>query len=115
MKTTIAAAVALVTAAAPAYAEVYTYGCRAQDDFKLYTARLDTFKKTITWRGSVFTNLKTITNTGDCAKACFEATNRNGVARLDTATQGVASLTVTSGGPGTDGVEEVECDIIRNR
>jgi hypothetical protein len=106
----LTAAALLVSTAAHA-GEVYNYACHRPDDFKLYAAKLDLTNKTITWNGSVYRNLKSLTY--DCAKACFQATNRNGMVVLSTATQGVASLTVSGGGPGSDGEEELECDVVR--
>jgi hypothetical protein len=102
MKTMIKFAFAVATLAltVPAQAEVYTYGCHRPDDFKLYVAKLDTTRKTITWDGIVYSNLKSVTVDADgseCAKACFRATSRSGMATLSTATQGVATLIVSSG------------------
>lgn len=108
--------VATMAVAIPAQAEVYTYGCHRSDDFKLYVAKLDTTKKTITWNGIVYGNMKSVMEDADgseCAKACFQATNRTGTATLSTATQGVASLTITFGKPGSDSVDEAECDVLR--
>jgi hypothetical protein len=118
MKTMIKFALAVATLAVtvPAQAEVYTYGCHRPDDFKLYVAKLDTTRKTITWNGIVYSNMKSVTEDADgseCAKACFQATTRTGTATLSTATQGVASLTVTFGKPGSEGVDEAEWDVLR--
>jgi hypothetical protein len=103
----IAAAITTV-----AHARVYNYGCQTTDErgnAQLFVAKLDTGKRTITWRGKVYKNLKEL----DSCKAEFEATASNGeVAHLCTATQGVADLSV--GQPGNDVVEEAECNIIRN-
>jgi hypothetical protein len=106
-------ALALLALATPAYAEVYTYGCHRPDDFKLYAAKLDFTKRTITWNGTVYQNMKRVmmeADGSDCAKACFRATSRKGIIVLSTATQGVASLTVV----GNDSTgDEAECDLIR--
>jgi hypothetical protein len=92
------------------YAETYTYACQVQDNAgntHLYRANLDTGNHTITWRGSVYRNVKQVV--ADCAKACFG----NGRVLLSTATQGVASLSVLVGtAPGGDGVEEFDCDLV---
>jgi hypothetical protein len=103
-----------------AHAKVYNYACKVEGEQgipQVYSAKIDTVKRTITWRGSVFKNLKEFADDGtgeDCAKYCFRATSRNGdVAFVETATQGGASLTITSGGPGTDGIDGFDCDIIR--
>jgi hypothetical protein len=100
-----------------AHASVYNYACHAPDDFKLHAAKIDTAKRTITWRGTVYKNLKTTIDDGSgekCAKVCFEATGRDGVASLETATQGAATLSVSFWrGPGDDGINEFECDLVR--
>ena len=101
-----------------AQAATFVYTCHYQDDSKLYSAKLDTTKKTLTWRGSVCENLKDVTaqqGVDECAKQCFQAVRRDGAtAALSTATQGVASLTVGVGkAPGNDGVDEVDCDLVR--
>jgi hypothetical protein len=110
----LAAAAVLLTATTIAHARVYNYGCQTTDvrgNTRLYTAKLDTSKRTITWRGRMYKNLKEL----DSCKAEFEATASNGdTVHLCTATQGVADLTVNFGQPGDDGVEEVECNIINN-
>jgi hypothetical protein len=113
MKKLISATVVAIVVVLSAHAETYIYACHYQDDSKLYSAKLDTAKKTITWRGSVYGNLKQVTT--DCAKECFQATRRDGAtAVLSTATQGVASLTAMVGtAPGNDRVDEVECDLVR--
>jgi hypothetical protein len=111
----LAAAIAFAMVV-PANAKVYNYACHYPDDFKLHAAKVDTAKKTITWKGFVYKNLKEVTTTmdgGECPKVCFQATGRDGIAALNTATQGVASLSVSFGGPGTDGVDEAECDLVR--
>jgi hypothetical protein len=95
---------------------VYTYACHRPDDFKLYTAKVDTTKKTITWDGVTYRNLKQVTVEADgseCPKVCFRAKARSGDLSLNTATQGVATLSVTYGKPGSDGVDEAECDLLR--
>jgi hypothetical protein len=116
-KLAIAAALAFVTAIPAQAAGVFNYACHRPDEFKLYAAKLDLAKKTITWNGVVYRNMKSVYadeyESFGCAKACFEATNPGGKVRLDTATQGVASLTVSFGRPGSDGVDELECDVVR--
>jgi hypothetical protein len=76
---------------------------------------MDTTKKTITWRGTVYRNAKSLSrgiDGEDCPKYCFG----NDRIVLSTATQGVATLSVAvgSGRPGDDGApEEFECDAVR--
>jgi hypothetical protein len=100
---------------APALAETYNYACHEQDDGHLYAAKLDTGNRTLTWRGSVYKNVRDISgaNVNECAKECFGDNNR---IILRTATQGVATLQVLAGtGPGDDGMEEFECDLVRQK
>src|SRR5215831_19938077 len=83
----------------PAHAEIYTYACQVPDErgnVHLYSAKLDTGNRTITWRGKVFKNLKHL----DGCKQKYQATSSDGhFAELCTATQGVATLEATFGGP----------------
>jgi hypothetical protein len=110
----IAAALIATLMPAIAHATVYNYGCRTTDErgnTQLYIAKLDTGKRTITWRGKVFKNLKQL----DGCKAEFEATASNGnIVNLCTATQGVADLNVSSGPSGDEDIEHnVECNVVR--
>jgi hypothetical protein len=113
MKRLFIAAVAALAMAVPAHAEIYTYACHSSNDFKLYVAKLDTRKKTITWKGSIYKNMTIVygTASGVAPRCAFHATSRNGTADLRTATQGVASLTIAGGGPGINGAE-AECDLV---
>jgi hypothetical protein len=109
-------ALAAVLIASPAMADTYTYACHERDSAHLYAAKIDSNKKTLTWRGSVYRNLKLVGGGDvDCAKDAYQATRRDGAtAALCTATQGVATLQVLVGSaPGGDGVEELECDLVR--
>ena len=119
MKTLLATALTVALLVTTAHAEVITYACKrlgGVDEYKVFEAKLDTTKKTLTWDGHTYRNVKETYNGGDgCAKACFRATDRHGSISLETATQGVASLTETYGGPGTDGVDEADCDILRKK
>ena len=117
MKRLAIIAAALLITISGAHARTLLYACRyGGDDSKLYSAKLDLSKKTITWQGSIYNNLKEISgsvSTDDCAKQCFVAKRRDGApARLDTATQGVASLTVLVGKT-SDKVEVLDCDLVR--
>jgi hypothetical protein len=71
--------------------------------------------KKLTWDGTVYRNMKTVsTNTisgGECGKACYEATSRNGTVVMDFTTQGAASLALAYGKPDSDGLDEAECDL----
>ena len=104
----VAALVAMLT---PAQAETYNYACQITGvqpnpaNTYFYSAKIDTTKKTITWRGAVYTNAKRLDaiNGEDCAKWCFG----NDKIAISTATQGVATLTL--------GAEEFECDVVRTR
>jgi hypothetical protein len=104
-KLALATAVALTSFTA--CAEVYPYACKVKDDrgnTHLYAVVLDTGKRTITWNGQVFRNLKEV---DDC-KANYTARDRNGVeVELCIATQGVATLTY-------ERVTEYECDYIND-
>jgi len=115
MKKLIAAAMIVISTTA-AHAKVYNYACKDSESERLYSAKIDTAKHTITWRGKTFSSLREFADDGsgrDCAKYCFRATSSNGdVAFVETATQGGASLTITSGGPGTDGIDEFDCDMV---
>jgi hypothetical protein len=101
---------AAVCIAAPASAETFNYACHVKDDYHLFAAKVDTTKNTLTWKGSVYKNL--VAN-HDCARMGWRATGKNARALLCVATQGVADLTINYGGPGTDGVEELDCDQVR--
>src|SRR5262249_14382492 len=106
----IAALLACTTAAD---ARAYNYACNVPDEAtgntRLHPLKIETVKRTITWRGSTFKNLKegNITRGGeDCAKYCFLAIRSNGdVAFVSTATQGVASLSITRSGKAPIGFE----------
>jgi hypothetical protein len=111
----LATTVALV---APANAEVYTYACQVTgvepnpNNTYLYSAKMDTTKNTITWRGTVYKNAKQIFKIDgeDCPKYCFG----NSKIMLSTATQGVATLSVAAGtGRPGDDWNEFDCDAVR--
>ena len=104
-------AITLFAFAVPAHAEVVPYGCHRPDDFRLYSLKVDTAKKTINWIGIVYNNLKTAKSTEgtECAKYCAQATNRQGWAHMDHATQGVVTLTISDG----HAPDEFECNVIR--
>jgi hypothetical protein len=106
LKTMTAATLALSVLVAPAYARTYNYACQVKNekgDATLYSAKLDTIKKTITWRGTVYKNIKATYGEACEAKACFE----NEKIGLYTATQGAATLSVKPGN------EEYDCDLVR--
>jgi hypothetical protein len=105
---------------APACAETYNYACKVSgvepnpNNTYLYSAKIDTAKNNITWRDTVYKNAKRMlkVNGAECAKWCF---GNNRIA-LSTATQGVATLSVSvgTGHPGDDGApEEFDCDLVR--
>jgi len=106
---------AMLALLSSAQATTFVYGCRYEDDSKLYSAKLDTTKHTLTWRGSVYEKLKDITAESGldlCAKQCFRATRRDGaIALFDIATQGVASLTTLE--KNQEGGTEFDCDLLR--
>jgi hypothetical protein len=110
MKTIITIAAVLAMTVNAATADVYAYACKVTDtateNVHLYAAKLDTGKRTFTFRGVTYGNLRS--NDTDC-KMLFRATSRNGAIELCTATQGVATLTVT----GSKGADEFDCDIVR--
>jgi hypothetical protein len=113
-------AVALLAMIGSANAETYTYACQVTgvepnpNNTYLYSAKMDTTKNTITWRGTVYKNAKRVFKIDgeECPKYCFG----NSKIMLSTATQGVATLSVAvgTGRPGDDGApEEFECDVVR--
>jgi hypothetical protein len=116
----IAALLACTTAA---HARVYNYACNVPDgvtgNARLHHLKIDTAKHTITWRGSIFTNLKDSNDKKvgyDCVKYCFQATRSNGdVAFISTATQGVADLMITYNRSGEAPIDEFNCDMIQDR
>jgi hypothetical protein len=80
----------MATIATSVHAESYTYMCWVPNDHKVYPLRVNEDNRTLTWRGTIFQNLRA----GDGCKYKYLAT-RNGVtAELCTATQGVADLTI---------------------
>jgi hypothetical protein len=107
----LAIAAVLAATLTSAQAETYNYACQVTGaqpnplNAYLYSAKIDTAKKTVTWRGTVYTNAKRLdtVNGWDCAKWCFG----NDKIAISTATQGVATLVV--------GAEEFECDAVRDR
>ena len=107
MKNILLAGCVMLALCGQGYAEIFTYACRVRsepnNDFHLYSAILNTSKNTITWRGTVYRNVKPIgqDNVNECAKECFG----NGKVRLNTATQGVADLSV--------GKDTFDCDLVR--
>jgi hypothetical protein len=121
-KLVVAAALA-VAVIGNADAKTVTYGCRfpdlpPPDGSYRHALKIDFTKKTITWKGYTFRNLKEVYDDGsgkDCAKACFSATRRDGEVRIDTATQGFATLTISDTRPGGDGVSEAECEMVLDR
>ena len=81
MKTLLTAAALVVAITTSAAAETYNYACKVKDrtdNTHLYAAKIDTKARTLTWRGTVFKNLKFGAAISDCAKYCFEATQRDG-------------------------------------
>jgi hypothetical protein len=119
MTKTLLAAAALALFATSVQAEVYNYACKVDNTppnngVHLYALKIDTKAKTLTWRGTVFKNLKSSGTGGlktqDCAKYCFEATGRDTDAFVSTATQGYASLSIEGHGPG--GIE-FDCEMVR--
>jgi len=116
MKTLLTAAALVVAITTSAAAETYNYACKVDSNGNthLYAAKIDTKARTLTWRGTVFKNLKFGAAISDCAKYCFEATQRDLVVYVSTATQGVATLQVIGTQPRNDGLlEEVDCDLVR--
>jgi hypothetical protein len=106
--------VALAAFVVNAQAETFTYACKVDPDGRSYlqAVKIDTTKKTLTWRGSVYGNLKPNLN---CAKMGFDAVRKDGAgATLCIATQGVADLQILVGtAPLGDGIEQLECDQVR--
>jgi hypothetical protein len=100
----------VLLAVTPAYAGTVNYACHGDEALPLYSAKLDLGKHTLTWRGKTYRNIKRIYNNTECSKDCFE----NDRVRLTTATDGIATLAITFGtGPGDDGAEFFECDVVR--
>ena len=117
MKTLLTAAALVVAITTSAVAETYNYACQVKDErdnVHLYAAKIDTKARTLTWRGTVFANLK---GGDDCgAKYCFEATRRDLTVTVHTATQGAATLQVIGTKTGSDGIlEDADCDLVRNK
>lgn len=112
----LSTAALLLALASPALAETYNYACQVSlvypnpERIYLHSAKIDTTKGTITWRGTVYKNAKTaLTVYGeDCAKWCFG----NRKIMLSTATQGVATLAVPQAAGRPDD-EVFECDLVR--
>jgi hypothetical protein len=113
-------AVPLAAMNVSALAETYNYACQVSgvepnpNNTYLYSAKVDTARNTITWRGTVYKNAKRMLTVDgeECAKWCFG----NSKISLSTATQGVATLSVTlgTGRPGDDGApEEFDCEMVR--
>ena len=120
MKRIAVALLASVALMGTANASVYNYACRVKDEatgiFYFYSLKIDTVTRTVIWRGSTFKNLKEGNVGEDCAKYCFKATRSNGdVAFISTATQGVASLTITYNRPGEAPIDEFDCDMVREK
>jgi hypothetical protein len=118
MKTLLTAAALVVAITTSAVAETYNYACKidSNGNTHLYAAKIDTKARTLTWRGSVFQNLKASGGDDCAAKYCFEATRRDLTVTVNTATQGAATLQVVGTKPGDDGIlEDVECDLVRNK
>jgi hypothetical protein len=115
MKKLLTAVAIVLSIAAPAHADTFTYACKIEDGPRvhLYSAVLDLTKHTITWRGKVYQNVKSTlkdVDGEDCAKDCF-GNSKN--IQMSTATQGVATLYILAGtAPGGDGVEQFECDLV---
>jgi hypothetical protein len=112
------AVVALTTAA---NAGIYTYKCKVGS--KSYPVTVTTpYEKnsdrpgvipnlsggTITWRGVRYPN---VSATQEDCKVLFTAKSKDADIALCTATQGYAKLSITSGGPGSDGIEEYDCEM----
>jgi hypothetical protein len=93
-------------------AATFVYACKYQDDSKLYSAKLDMTKHTLTWRGSVYSNVKNLSghvSTDECARDCYRGTRSDGgTAVLNVATQGVADLTVS-----VEPNAAIDCDLVR--
>jgi len=120
LKTLTAAALALTMLVAPARAKIYNYACKVTgvepnpNNTYLYSLKVNESKKTITWRGKVYRNIYSRGSDTDkeCAKWCWS----NDQIRVETATQGVATLSVAvgTGRPGDDGAPEAfDCDFVR--
>jgi len=62
----------------------------------------------ITWRGKTYRN---VSATQEDCKVLFTAKSKDADISLCTATQGYAKLSITSGGPGTDGIEDYDCEM----
>ena len=82
-----ATGLALATPALAA-AETYTYTCKA--NHKTSPVKLDMDYATLTWRGTVYRDLKRVV----CDQAGYQAISEGVTAELCTATQGVADLTI---------------------
>jgi hypothetical protein len=109
-KKLIIAGMLLASVCSPALAETFNYACHLRDDYHLFAVKIDTTARTLIAKGRVFRNL--VTNR-DCAKTGWTATIKGGAAMFCAATQGVGDLTITSGTPGADGVDEYDCDLVR--
>jgi hypothetical protein len=107
MKPVIATAVVLVAIATAGHANTYTYMCRV--GHKSYPVQVTTSNEangsmsggTITWRGTVFQNVKL----GDGCRYNFVGTCDGVTAELCTATKGVADLRI--------GEASFECQLAR--
>jgi hypothetical protein len=106
---TIFVCLALAAAVITAHAREISYTCHAPDEIKERSAKVDLTKKTIKWNGNVYRNLKPLS---ECdAKACFEASNRNGRANLTLLYGTYASLVMFGA---SNGVDEFDCELVTN-
>jgi hypothetical protein len=106
---------ALLSMLSSAQAAETVYACKVNNETThhntyLYAARFDFSKHRMTWNGKVFKNLNRVMD-DDCAKECYAAASlKSDVAiRLETATQGVATLIVSGSLP----VVSYDCDLLR--
>jgi hypothetical protein len=97
---------AALAIANPAHADTYNYMCELKDAMgktHLYPVKADDTKRTITWRGNVYTDIKdTFGYSGDgCPKHCLG----NKSISLDIKTKGFARLQVYEEG-------DYDCEIM---
>jgi hypothetical protein len=60
MRMLIATAALTATIATSVHAENYTYMCRVPNEHKSYPLKLDIDNGTLTWRGTMFRNLRQV-------------------------------------------------------
>src|SRR5262249_20837186 len=116
MKKTLLAAAAIAAFATSARAEITTYACRVEAERDhVFALKIDHTKRTMTWRGETFRNLREFADDGsgeECAKYCYVATNRGHRAFVSTATQGVANLELSRA---DSAPENHDCDRVNER